>query len=170
VFNKRQSGRKDYIITSWGYKLIEDRATGEIIKSDEIAKDPQKYNDNSKYKLRYPGVKYDAANDRYIVEVMVPRPYFKNQEEIDLFERKLSEFLSTRIPTEDKRSMIVAKVVLTRMLSSSLRSYISCQVLTLTLTLSILIRLLPMKTSMVSRKYMVRQTLLKSSLWNTSRA
>lgn len=111
VFNKRQSGRKDYIVTSWGYKLLEDRATGKVIKSDEIAKNPEKYNDNSKYKLRYPGVKYDAANDRYIVEVMVPRPYFKNQEEIDLFERKLSEFLSTRIPTEDKRSMIVAKVV-----------------------------------------------------------
>lgn len=111
VFNKRQSGRKDYLITSWGYKLIEDRATGEVIKSDEIAKNPEKYNDNSKYKLRYPGVKYDAANDRYVVEVMVPRPFFKNQEEIELFERKLSEFLSTRIPTEDKRSMVVAKVV-----------------------------------------------------------
>lgn len=111
VFSKRQSGRKDYIITSWGYKLIEDRATGKIIKSDEIAKNPEKYNDTSKYKLRYPGFKYDAENDRYIVEVMVPRPYFKNQEEIDLFERKLSLWLSTRIPTEDKRSMMVAKVV-----------------------------------------------------------
>jgi hypothetical protein len=111
VFSKRQSGRKDYIVTSWGYKLIENRTTGEVIKSDEIAKNPQKYNDTSKYKLRYPGVKYDKVNNRYIVEVMVPRPYFKNQEEIELFERKLSEFLSTRIPTEDKRSMIVAKVV-----------------------------------------------------------
>ena len=111
VFNKRQSGRKDYLVTSWGYKLIEDRATGEVIKSEEIAKNPGKYNDTSKYKLRYPGVKYDAANDRYVVEVMVPRPYFKNQEEVELFERKLSEFLATRIPTEDKRSMIVAKVV-----------------------------------------------------------
>ena len=111
VFNKRQSGRKDYLITSWGYKLVEDRTTGEIVKSDEIAKNPEKYNDNAKYKLRYPGIKYDAANDRYIVEVMVPRPYFKNQEEVELFERKLSEFLATRIPTEDKRSMMVAKVV-----------------------------------------------------------
>lgn len=111
VFNKRQSGRKDYIITSWGYKLVEDRATGEIIKSDEIAKNPEKYNNTSKYKLRYPGFKYDAENDRYIAEVIVPRPYFKNQEEVELFERKLSLWLSTRIPTEDKRSMIVAKVV-----------------------------------------------------------
>jgi hypothetical protein len=111
VFNKRQSGRKDYLITSWGYKLIEDRDTGEVIKSDEIAKDPEKYNNTSKYKLRYPGIKYDKENDRYVVEVIVPRPYFKNQEEIDLFERKLSLWLSTRIPTEDKRSMMVAKVV-----------------------------------------------------------
>lgn len=111
VFNKRQSGRKDYLITSWGYKLVEDRATGEIVKSEDVAKNPEKYNDTSKYKLRYPGIKYDKKNDRYIVEVIVPRPYFKNQEEVELFERKLSEFLATRIPTEDKRSMVVAKVV-----------------------------------------------------------
>ena len=111
VFNKRQSGRKDYLITSWGYKLVEDRETGEVIKTDEIAKNPEKYNDNSKYKLRYPGIKYDKENDRYIVEVIVPKPFFKNQEEVELFERKLSLWLSTRIPTEDKRSMMVAKVV-----------------------------------------------------------
>jgi hypothetical protein len=53
----------------------------------------------------------DNMITEYVVEIMLPDPGFKSQGERDFFLAKANEMFGTRIPTEDKRSMIAFKVV-----------------------------------------------------------
>jgi hypothetical protein len=86
VFQPKMSGMKFFHASSLGYKV---NINGEI---------------------RYPSViKQDDGT--YVVEVLVPRPMADSKEEREILEKALSEFFATRIPTEDKRSMAVVKVV-----------------------------------------------------------
>jgi len=110
VFGGKVSGRKDFEVSSFGYKLVVDE-NDNVIKQDEIDKNPEKY---AGYKTRYPGVKIEIdENDNitYVVEVIIPKPLFNSKQEEELYLRRLTKMISTRIPTEDKRSMVVAKVV-----------------------------------------------------------
>ena len=110
VFGGKVHGRKDFEVSSFGYKMVVDE-NDQVIRQDVVNKDPEKY---ASYKTRYPGIIKevdDKGNIKYVVEVIIPKPLFKNKQQEDLFLAKLSEWMSTRIPTEDKRSMVVAKAV-----------------------------------------------------------
>jgi hypothetical protein len=108
LFSEKSAGRKDFEVTSLGYKLVVDE-NDNIIPQSEVKKNPSKY---ANYKQRYPGVKTEideAGNIKYVVEVIIPRPMFKNKQHEELFLKRLTEWIATRIPTEDFRSMLVAK-------------------------------------------------------------
>lgn len=110
VFGEKSSGRKDFEVSGFGYKLVVDE-NDNIIPQEEVKKNPTKY---ANYTTRYPGVKRTVGADgivRYVVEVIIPKPLFKSKKHEELFLARLTEMISTRIPTEDKRSMVVAKAV-----------------------------------------------------------
>ena len=119
VFDEKVKGGKYFHATSFGYKLLFDRETGRVIDSleQDIAESNgqyMQYLDESRYGTRYPGIttEVDAnGNTTYFVEVIVPMPEFKSFEEYNLFKEKMTKAFATRIPTEDKRSMIAFKIV-----------------------------------------------------------
>ena len=86
VFQPKMSGSKFFHASSMGYKV---NINGEI---------------------RYPSVILQEDGS-YVVEVLIPKPMADSKAEREVLEKALSEFFATRIPTEDKRSMVVAKVV-----------------------------------------------------------
>ena len=110
VFGGKVHGRKDFEVSSFGYKMVIDE-NNQVVRQDVVNKDPEKYKN---YKTRYPGIIKEVdkkGNIKYVVEVIIPKPLFKNKQQEELFLAKLTEWMSTRIPTEDKRSMVVAKAV-----------------------------------------------------------
>jgi hypothetical protein len=114
VFKQTVSGRSDILVSSFGYKVVYDtQDNNRIITQIEQDQNREKYNDNARYKTRNLGVSVEQVNGKkvYTVEVIIPEPLSKNPKEKELLLNQLTKFFSTRIPTEDKRSMIVAKVV-----------------------------------------------------------
>jgi hypothetical protein len=112
VFRQRVAGRSDILVSSFGYEVLYDTQNGRIITQDEQAQDPQKY-DSPRYKTRPLGVSVEEKDGRkiYSIEVIIPKPLAENEEELNLYLERMNRFFSTRIPTEDKRSMVVSKVV-----------------------------------------------------------
>jgi len=119
VFDEKVKGGKYFHATSFGYKLLYDKQTGRVIDSVEQemvegAGQYSQYLDAERFGTRYPGIttEVDAqGNTTYFVEVIVPMPEFNSFEEYQLFKDKMTKAFATRIPTEDKRSMIAFKIV-----------------------------------------------------------
>lgn len=86
VFQPKMSGMKFFHASSMGYKV------------------------NINGELRYPSV-IQQEDGTYVVEVLIPRQLADSKQEREVLEKAMAEFFATRIPTEDKRSMVVAKVV-----------------------------------------------------------
>lgn len=113
VYSPKIAGRSDILVSQYGYDVIYDRKTGKIITSDEYMSYPSLY-EGPDYGTRHLGVSQEINKDGklvYTVEVIIPKHLSENKEEEKFFLDNLNKFFSTRIPTEDKRSMIVAKVV-----------------------------------------------------------
>lgn len=116
IFDKKIAGKKYYHISPVGYQVIEK--DGKIITQDEYLKNPDKYADAT---TRYPTIKEEEYEEvdpatgkkekkiRYVVEVIVPKELQSFDQEF--VEKYLTEFFATRIPTEARRSMMVARIV-----------------------------------------------------------
>ena len=113
VFSQRVSGRSDILVSSWGYEVLYDTLDGSIITQEMQDQNPQAYQDADRFKTRALGVSVEEKNGVkvYTMEVIIPSIYAENEAEKQLYLTKLNKFFSTRIPTEDRRSMFVAKVV-----------------------------------------------------------
>jgi len=114
IFEEHVTGSKFIIATSLGYKIIYDKQTNEIIPTYIYKQNPEKYDDPEKYSTRYPGVTVDIDKDGnkiYTVEAIVPMPHFESESHRRLYMEKMTRMFATRIPTEDKRSMISVKIV-----------------------------------------------------------
>lgn len=110
VFSPKIAGKKFYHVSNLGYKIVVDNNDNPISR-EELDNNPLEYEFND---TRYPTVKKStdkAGVVTYTVEVIIPRELAKTSEERKFFEKLYSEFLGARIPTEDKRSIVVAKVV-----------------------------------------------------------
>ena len=112
VFSESVSGRSDILVSSFGHEVLYDTQTGEIVTSAMQEENPEMYK-SERYDTRPLGVDVEIINGKkvYTIEVIIPEPLAKNASERELYLEKLNKFFSTRIPTEDKRSMIVCKVV-----------------------------------------------------------
>ncbi len=112
VFSEEVSGRQDILVSSYGYEVLYDTQTNEVITTAMQDDNPNLYK-SSRYKTRPLGVKVETINGKnvYTIEVIIPAPLAKNESERALYLERLNKFFSTRIPTEDKRSMIVAEVI-----------------------------------------------------------
>ena len=114
IFSQKINGRSDILVSEYGYEVLYDtQDNNRVINQLEQDRNPELYKDTDRFKTRHLGVSVEKVNGRdvYTIEVMIPEHLAKNESERELFLNKLTKFFSTRIPTEDKRSMIVAKVV-----------------------------------------------------------
>jgi hypothetical protein len=114
IFSQKINGRSDILVSEYGYEVLYDtQDNNRVINQLEQDVNPQLYKDTDRFKTRHLGVSVEKVNGRnvYTIEVMIPEYLSKNKSERELFLTKLAKFFSTRIPTEDRRSMIVAKVV-----------------------------------------------------------
>lgn len=114
IFSQKVNGRSDILVSEYGYQVLYDtQDNNRVVNQLEQDRNPELYKDTDRFKTRNLGVSIEKVNGRnvYTIEVMIPEQLAKNESEKQLFLDKLTKFFSTRIPTEDKRSMIVAKVV-----------------------------------------------------------
>jgi len=111
-------GLKCAVITDYGYKIVRDQNTGEVVPTHLIEANPSAYlNQDGSLKdgliedrLRF-GVKTPSGST--LSEVAVP-PYLAEMYNLkvgDNIPEELFEIFGIRIPTEDKRSMMAAKIV-----------------------------------------------------------
>lgn len=115
VTDEKGSGFKNIHVSSFGFDVLENE-NGEVVTTEEYRNNPEKY---PNVKSRPLGVrieaKYNSNGDliskKYFVECILPKQFFKSQQQEDFFMENLREMFALRIPTEDKRSMIVLKVV-----------------------------------------------------------
>lgn len=105
LFGPKIAGKKFYHVSGLGYKVVVDE-NDNVIPRRELDKNPAKY---ANYATRYPTVKEEDG--KIVVEVIIPRELVDKPEDLAFFEKLYSEFLAARIPTEDKRSLVSAKVV-----------------------------------------------------------
>jgi hypothetical protein len=110
ITDEKRSGFKSIHMSSFGYDLMTD-IDGNIIRSEDYRRNPDRY---PNVKTRPLGVSVETNADgtkTYFVEAIVPKPQFRNKEHEEFYMKQLTKMFATRIPTEDKRSMIVLKVV-----------------------------------------------------------
>ena len=110
VFSQKVSGQKFTLLTDDAYKVIED-SSGKIITMEEFRNNP-----NQNYTERDLEIFYDASSKTYVAEVVISaqtayRYGLKPGSEVEIKNKKLLEYLGTRIPTQDKSSMVVMRVV-----------------------------------------------------------
>ena len=110
ITDEKRSGFKSIHMSSFGYDLMTDM-DGNIIRSEDYRRNPARY---PNVKTRPLGVSVETNADgtkTYFVEAIVPKPQFRNKEHEEFYMKHLTKMFTTRIPTEDKRSMIVLKAV-----------------------------------------------------------
>jgi hypothetical protein len=114
VNDEKGSGGKFIHISSLGYNVYEDINTGKVITTEEYEANPDAYD----VRVRPLSVESEVTLDEdgnevttYYAEVMLPKPLVNNPEFLEFYQNYLTKLYATRIPTEDKRSMIVLKVV-----------------------------------------------------------
>lgn len=110
VTDEKGAGFKNIHVSSYGYKVLEDNETGEIVTTAEYRRNPGAY-DVTARSLKVDTEIGPDGNTTYWVEVILPKPEFSSLKEEKFWKDRMSKMFGTRIPTEDKRSMIAMKVV-----------------------------------------------------------
>ena len=108
--DEKSTGTKFIHASSWGHNVTVDD-NNNVIREEVIEANPELYENNH---VRPLGVSVEINSEGvkvYTIEAIIAMPYFAGQEEKEFYLEKLNKFFATRIPTEDKRSMIVVKVV-----------------------------------------------------------
>lgn len=109
VTDEKGAGGKSIHVSSFGHKVMRN-PDGFVVTTEEYAADPDKYPNAVPSELGVSVEEKDGVNT-YFVEAIIPKPFFKSRAEERFWKANLSKFFGTRIPTEDKRSMVVIKVV-----------------------------------------------------------
>jgi hypothetical protein len=109
--SQKVSGAKFTLLSDYSYKVIED-ADGKIITMDRYRKNPE-INHSEPRDLE---VKWDNVKKCYYAECVISpqtayRYGLKPGDEVAITNKKLLEFIATRIPTQEKSSMAYLRVV-----------------------------------------------------------
>lgn len=124
VTDEKGSGFKSIHISSVGYdNILVDPVTGQDVKTKDFLANPERYMDaNGKSRLSKRKLSFTeedeldtngkpTGNKLIYVEAIVPEPLRKDPAYLRMYEEYLTKMFATRIPTEDKRSMVILKVV-----------------------------------------------------------
>jgi hypothetical protein len=112
VTDEKGAGGKSIHVSSVGYNVLEQN--GNVITTEEYKKNPAAYQDAL---VRQLGVSVEEEMvdgqmiKHYYVECIIPMPRFASEQHKEVFKEHLMKMFGTRIPTEDKRSMVSLKVV-----------------------------------------------------------
>ena len=117
VTEETTSGDKKFLVSGYGRQLIIaaidipefDVKKGQVIRSEIYNNNKEIY--EGKVYTRNPQMTYNAEENVYYAEVIIPKPLFSSKAEEDFWLENISTMFGTRIPTEDKRSMIAFKIV-----------------------------------------------------------
>ena len=113
VTDEKVSGFKNFHESSFGYNVLVDPQTNEVITTEEYGNNPDAYKGRN-LRSRPLSVTTEIQEDGsklYLVEAIIPKPFFENEQQETFFKENLTKMFGVRIPTEDKRSMIAIKVV-----------------------------------------------------------
>jgi hypothetical protein len=102
-------GDKYIHVSSYGFDVIVDE-NDNVITTDEYKSDPVKYASATSRPLAVSIEKVKSKNV-YWVECILPLSIKHNPKLIQKYKDKVLKMFGTRIPTEDKRSMVAIKVV-----------------------------------------------------------
>jgi hypothetical protein len=107
--DEKGTGEKFIHMTAYGHEILVD-SKGNTIFTEDYKKNPSAY---GKVKSRPLGISIEKRNGKtvYFVECIVPKPLYNNPEKLEKYKEKILKMFATRIPTEDKRSMVILKVV-----------------------------------------------------------
>ena len=108
--DEKSSGKKYILASSYGYDMIVDD-NDNIIPEAELEANPEFYKNFRKRPLTVTTEIDENGFTRYYIEVLVPKPYFKDAQDELFYLENLNKFFATRIPTENKRSMAIFKAV-----------------------------------------------------------
>lgn len=118
VTDEKRSGFKNIHISSFGYNVLTDEngkllvdKEGNTVTTEMYRRNPSKY---PAVKSRPLGIDVQENPDgtkTYFVEAIVPLPYFRSAAHKEFYMKNLTKMFGVRIPTEDKRSMVVLKAV-----------------------------------------------------------
>ncbi len=124
VTDEKGSGSKSIHISSVGYdNILVDPVTGQDVKTRDFLRNPEKFTDvNGKVRLTKRKLSFTeedeldmngkpTGNKLIYVEAIVPEPLRNDPAYLKMYEEYLTKMFATRIPTEDKRSMVILKVV-----------------------------------------------------------
>ena len=114
VTDEKVSGGKSFHSSSWGYNVLVNKISNEVILTESYLQNPEMFSDTNVFGSRPLSITKEIQPDGttlYLAEVIVPKPYFENPEHERFWMENLTKGLGTRIPTEDKRSMIAFKIV-----------------------------------------------------------
>lgn len=107
--DEKGTGSKYIHMAAFGYDVMSDE-NGNTVFTDDYKKDPSLYPNHSARPL---GISIEKKNGKnvYYVECIVPKPLMQNPKLLEKYKDTLLKMFGTRIPTEDKRSMVALKVV-----------------------------------------------------------
>jgi predicted NAD-dependent protein-ADP-ribosyltransferase YbiA (DUF1768 family) len=107
--DEKGTGSKYIHMTSYGSNVLIDK-NGDTIFTDDYKNNPAAYEGVTHRPL---GINIEEKNGKkiYWVECIVPKAVYNNPKQFAKYKNEILKMFGTRIPTEDKRSMIALKVV-----------------------------------------------------------
>lgn len=107
--DEKGTGSKYIHMTSYGSNVLID-ANGDTIFTDDYKNNPAAYKGVTHRPL---GINIEEKNGKkiYWVECIIPKAVYNNPKQFAKYKDEILKMFGTRIPTEDKRSMIALKVV-----------------------------------------------------------
>lgn len=113
ITEEKNTGQKFIHESPWGRNIIVDSNNNPVLREDIARYLTPTGELKEGYRSRPLQVTKEVRDgiDHYVIEVMMSKPLFKNSLEEKFWLENITRGIGTRIPTEDKRSMIVFKVV-----------------------------------------------------------
>jgi len=107
--DEKGTGSKYIHMTSYGSDVLVDMY-GNTIFTEDYKNNPGNYQGVTSRPL---GITIEEKNGKkvYFIECIVPRPVYNDPKKLAKYKEEMLKMFGTRIPTEDKRSMVALKVV-----------------------------------------------------------
>jgi predicted NAD-dependent protein-ADP-ribosyltransferase YbiA (DUF1768 family)/alkylated DNA repair dioxygenase AlkB len=107
--DEKGTGTKYIHMTSYGSDVLIDRY-GNTVFTEDYKNNPGAYEGVTSRPL---GINIEERNGKktYWIECIIPKAVYNNPKQFAKYKKEMLEMFGTRIPTEDKRSMIALKVV-----------------------------------------------------------
>ncbi len=107
--DEKGTGSKYIHMSSYGSDVLVDKY-GNTIFTEDYKNNPERFEG---VRSRPLGISIEQKNGKnvYYIECIVPKPVYNDPKKFAKYKKQMLEMFGTRIPTEDKRSMVALRVV-----------------------------------------------------------